>query len=179
MDIQVPLLAAKALLLLLLFAFVYAVVRRGVGDLKKVSEEDLRSPGSARSVAARRNGGGNGNDRNGKNGRNGRNGRESSNGSETRLVVEKSEVLEPRTRFHIKGGITIIGRASGSDIVLKSDDFASSSHARLTRHAGLLYVEDAQSTNGTYVNDEKIVGATPLHQGDEITVGSTTFRYAE
>ncbi|WP_053058023.1 FHA domain-containing protein [Rubrobacter aplysinae] len=176
MDIQVPLLAAKALLLLLLFAFVYAVVRRGVGDLKKVSEEDLRSPGSARSVAARRNGGNGGS---GGNGGYGGNGRAPSNGPETRLVVEKSEVLEPRTRFHIKGGITVIGRSPGSDIVLKSDDFASSSHARLTRHAGLLYVEDAYSTNGTYVNDEKIVGATPLHQGDEITVGSTTFRYAE
>lgn len=161
MDIQVPLLAAKALLLLLLFAFVYAVVRRGVGDLKKVSEEDLQSPGSARAVAASRNG------------------KAAANASETRLVVERSEVLEPKTRFQIKGGITVIGRSPSSDIVLKSDDFASGSHARLTRHAGLLYVEDAQSTNGTYVNNEKIVGATPLHQGDEITVGSTTFRYAE
>lgn len=176
MDIQVPLLAAKALLLLLLFAFVYAVVRRGVGDLKKVSEEDLRSPGSARSVAASRNGNSYSRPANSSNSSDSSN---SSNGAETRFVVERSEVLEQRTRFKIKSGITTIGRAPGSDIVLKSDDFASSSHARLTRHAGLLYVEDTQSTNGTYVNDEKIVGATPLHQGDQVTVGSTTFRYAE
>lgn len=167
MDIQVPLLAAKALLLLLLFAFVYAVVRRGIGDLKKVSEEDLRSPGSARSVAASRNS------------QNGKNGRSAANSSETRLVVEKSKVLEPRTRFTLKGGVTVLGRSPEADIVLKSDDFASSNHARLTRHAGLLYVEDTESTNGTYVNSERIVGATPLHQGDEITIGSTTFRYAE
>jgi pSer/pThr/pTyr-binding forkhead associated (FHA) protein len=176
LDIQVPLLAAKALLLLLLFAFVYTVVRRGVGDLKKVSEEDLRSPGSARSVAARRNG--NSYSRPAKSS-NSSDSSNSSNGAETRFVVERSEVLEQRTRFKIKSGITTLGRAPGSDIVLKSDDFASSSHARLTRHAGLLYVEDTQSTNGTYVNDEKIVGATPLHQGDQVTVGSTTFRYAE
>jgi hypothetical protein len=176
LDIQVPLLAAKALLLLLLFAFVYAVVRRGVGDLKKVSEEDLRSPGSARSVAASRNGNSYSRPANSSNSSDSSN---SSNGAETRFVVERSEVLEQRTRFKIKSGITTIGRAPGSDIVLKSDDFASSSHARLTRHAGLLYVEDTQSTNGTYVNDEKIVGATPLHQGDQVTVGSTTFRYAE
>lgn len=176
MDIQVPLLAAKALLLLLLFAFVYAVVRRGVGDLKKVSEEDLRSPGSARSVAASRNGNSYSRPANSSKSSDSSN---SSNGAETRFVVERSEVLEQRTRFKIKSGITTIGRAPGSDIVLKSDDFASSSHARLTRHAGLLYVEDTQSTNGTYVNDEKIVGATPLHQGDQVTVGSTTFRYAE
>jgi hypothetical protein len=176
LDIQVPLLAAKALLLLLLFAFVYAVVRRGVGDLKKVSEEDLRSPGSARSVAASRNGNSYSRPANSSKPSNSSN---SPNGSETRFVVERSEVLEQRTRFKIRSGITTIGRAPGSDIVLKSDDFASSSHARLTRHAGLLYVEDTQSTNGTYVNDEKIVGATPLHQGDQVTVGSTTFRYAE
>lgn len=176
MDIQVPLLAAKALLLLLLFAFVYAVVRRGVGDLKKVSEEDLRSPGSARSVAASRNGNSYSRPVNSSKSSDSSN---SSNGAETRFVVERSEVLEQRTRFKIKSGITTIGRAPGSDIVLKSDDFASGNHARLTRHAGLLYVEDTQSTNGTYVNDEKIVGATPLHQGDQVTVGSTTFRYAE
>lgn len=168
MDIQVPLLAAKALLLLLLFAFVYAVVRRGIGDLKKVSEEDLRSPGSARSVAASR-----------YYRQNSNNGGAAANSPETRLVVEKSEVLEPRTRFTLKGGVTVLGRSPDSDIVLNSDDFASSSHARLTRYAGLMYVEDTHSTNGTYVNSEKIVGATPVHQGDEITVGSTTFRYAE
>lgn len=167
MDIQVPLLAAKALLLLLLFAFVYAVVRRGIGDLKKVSEEGLRSPGSARSVAASRYS------------QNGKNSKAAANGSESRLVVERSEVLEPRTRFKIKGGVTALGRSPSSDIVLKSDDFVSSNHARLTRHAGILYVEDTESTNGTYVNDEKIVGATPLHRGDEITIGSTTFRYSE
>jgi pSer/pThr/pTyr-binding forkhead associated (FHA) protein len=179
LDIQVPLLAAKALLLLLLFAFVYAVVRRGVGDLKKVSEEDLRSPGSARSVAASRNGNSYSRPADSSKASSYYNSSNGSNGSETRFVVERSEVLEQRTRFKIKSGITTIGRAPGSDIILKSDDFASSSHARLTRHAGLLYVEDTQSTNGTYVNDEKIVGATPLHQGDQVTVGSTTFRYAE
>ena len=37
LDLQVPLLAAKALLLLLLFAFIYAVMRRGIGDLRRVS----------------------------------------------------------------------------------------------------------------------------------------------
>lgn len=163
MDIQVPLLAAKALLLLLLFAFVYAVVRRGVGDLKKVSEEDLQSPGSARAVAASRNG----------------KGAIESSSPEAKLIVERSEIMEPRTNFVVRGGITVLGRSSSADIVLKSDDFASGSHARLTRHAGLLYIEDTESTNGTYVNGEKTVGATPLHQGDEITVGSTTFRYAE
>jgi pSer/pThr/pTyr-binding forkhead associated (FHA) protein len=42
-----------------------------------------------------------------------------------------------------------------------------------------LYVEDAGSTNGTFVNDRKTVGATALSSGDRVRVGSTTFRYSE
>jgi pSer/pThr/pTyr-binding forkhead associated (FHA) protein len=72
-----------------------------------------------------------------------------------------------------------IGRSSASDIVLKSDDYVSGQHARLTRHGGVLYVEDIGSTNGTYVNDNRAVGATLLKSGDKVRVGSTTFRYAE
>ena len=165
LDLQVPLLAAKALLLLLLFAFIYAVVRRGIGDLRAVPDDEPFVPGGER--ATRR-------------GRRdevsyavgGRNGT-------SLLVVEDSDVLAPNTRFPVKGGITSIGRSSQSDIVLKNDDFASGRHATLTRHGGLLYVEDAESTNGTYVNDRKAVGATPLRSGDRVRIGSTTFRYAE
>ena len=165
LDLQVPLLAAKALLLLLLFAFIYTVVRRGIGDLRAVPDDEPFVPGGER--ATRR-------------GRRddisyavgGRNG-------DSILVVEDSDVLAPNTRFPVKGGTTSIGRSSQSDIVLKNDDFASGRHATLTRHGGLLYVEDAESTNGTYVNDRKAVGATPLRSGDRVRVGSTTFRYAE
>jgi len=155
LDLQVPLLAAKALLLLLLFAFVYAVIRRGISDLRAVSEDE--------SFAARRNRSGPyvGGDRNGL----------------ATLVVEDSEVLAPDTRFPIEGGTVIIGRSASSDIVLKSDDYASGHHAKLTRHGGLLYVEDTDSTNGTYVNGRKTEGVTPLRSGDRVQVGSTTFRY--
>ena len=45
LELQVPLLAAKALLLLLLFAFIYAVVRRGVGDLRQVPDDEPFEPG--------------------------------------------------------------------------------------------------------------------------------------
>ena len=45
LELQVPLLAAKALLLLLLFAFIYAVMRRGIGDLRKVPDDESYVPG--------------------------------------------------------------------------------------------------------------------------------------
>jgi hypothetical protein len=162
MDLQVPILAAKALLLLLLFAFIYAVVRRGIGDLHSVPEDETFVPG-----------GGAGSERSGA-----YNDGESRNGSAA-LVVEDSDVLAPNTRYPLQSGTTSIGRSSASDIVLKNDDYASGRHARLTRHGGLLYVEDADSTNGTYVNERKAVGATPLRSGDRVRVGSTTFRYSE
>lgn len=160
-----PLLAAKALLLLLLFAFIYTVVRRGIGDLRSIPDDETFIPGEQQRQ------------------RRGR-GRETSfagnrhNGSSA-LVVEDSEVLAPDTSFPLSGGTTSIGRSTQSDIILKNDDFASGRHASLTRHGGLLYVEDAESTNGTFVNGRKAVGATALRSGDRVRVGSTTFRYSE
>ncbi|HEU4848278.1 MAG TPA: FHA domain-containing protein [Rubrobacteraceae bacterium] len=158
LDLQVPLLAAKALLLLLLFAFIYAVMRRGIGDLRRVPDDELFEPGRAQD---------------------GRGAYAPRGSAESELIVEDSEVLAPETRFEIRDGATSIGRSAASDIVLKSDDYASGSHAQLTRHGGLLYVEDLGSTNGTFVNGRKTVGATPLRHGDSVRVGSTTFRYEE
>ena len=152
-----PLLAAKALLLLLLFAFIYAVVRRGIGDLRRVPDDQSFEPGRAPDAYAPR----------------------GSASGESELVVEDSEVLAPQTRFTIRDGETSIGRSAASDIVLKSDDYASGRHARLTHHGGLLYVEDAGSTNGTFVNGRKTVGATALRHGDTVRIGSTIFRYEE
>ncbi len=159
-----PLLAAKALLLLLLFAFIYAVVRRGIGDLRSLPEDETFVPGEGRKSDVQRDGAAPYAD--------------SRNGS-SKLVVEDSDILAPSTPFQVSGGTTNIGRSSSSDIVLKNDDYVSGKHAMLTRHGGLLYVEDAGSTNGTYVNERKAVGATPLRSGDRLRVGSTTFRYSE
>jgi FHA domain-containing protein len=156
LELQVPLLAAKALILLLLFAFIYAVMSRSIGDLRKIPDDEPYVPGRSRNgrVPYRANG-------------------------VPEFVVEDSDILAPETRFEIGDGETSVGRSSGSNIVLKSDDYASGSHAQLTRHGGLLYVEDLGSTNGTFVNGRKTVGATPIRHGDTVRVGSTTFRYEE
>jgi len=179
LDLQVPLLAAKALILLLLFAFIYSVVRRGIGDLSAIPDDEpsvvegVRREDRARrgrradKVAAQE---ANGYAGGGYAGR--------LNGY-AELVVEDSDVLAPNTRFALVSGTTSIGRAGESDIVLKNDDYVSGNHARLTRHGGLLYVEDAGSTNGTFVNERRAVGATPLRGGDRVRVGTTTFRFTE
>jgi pSer/pThr/pTyr-binding forkhead associated (FHA) protein len=155
LELQVPLLAAKALILLLLFAFIYAVMSRSIGDLRKIPDDEPYVPGHGRGTYRPRSTG------------------------VPEFVVEDSEILAPETRFEIADGETSVGRSSTSTIVLKSDDYASGRHAQLTRHGGLLYVEDLGSTNGTFVNGHKTVGATPLRHGDTVRVGSTTFRYEE
>ena len=169
LDLQVPLLAAKALLLLLLFAFIYAVVWRGVGDLRSVPDDDSFVAGEPddRSDPPETQTSSRSEDRG------------ESPGGFSGLVVEDSDVLAPNTRFRVVNGMTSIGRSSASDIVLNSDDYVSGQHARLTRHGGALYVEDIGSTNGTYVNNSRAVGATLLKSGDKVRVGSTTFRYSE
>jgi pSer/pThr/pTyr-binding forkhead associated (FHA) protein len=159
LELQVPLLAAKALILLLLFAFIYAVMSRSIGDLRKIPNDEPYVPGQSRD-------------------RSGRAYRSRANGV-PEFVVEDSEILAPETRFEIGDGETSVGRSTSSTIVLRSDDYASGRHAQLTRHGGLLYVEDLGSTNGTFVNGRKTVGATPLRHGDVVRVGSTTFRYEE
>lgn len=165
LEIQVPLLAAKALLLLLLLAFIYSVVRRGIGDLRQVPESGrVRDPDRDLRGAAH-------------DGR--RDGGQGQSPGVAELVVEDSDIMAPDTRFSLADGATSLGRSSANEIVLKSDDYASGRHARLSRHGGLLYVEDTGSTNGTFVNGRKTVGATPLRSGDTVRVGSTTFRYVE
>ena len=158
LELQVPLLAAKALILLLLFAFIYAVMSRSIGDLRKIPDDEPYVPGR------------------GHNGR-GTYARRSSASGVPGLVVEDSEILAPETRFELGDGETSMGRSSGSTIVLRSDDYASGRHAQLTRHGGLLYVEDLGSTNGTFVNGVKLSRPRKLSSGDVIRVGETDLRF--
>ena len=61
-----------------------------------------------------------------------------------------------------------IGRANDIEVSLQ-DDYASGRHARW-------FLEDLNSTNGTYVNGERLTRATPIEPGDEFRVGGTTMQ---
>ena len=73
-----------------------------------------------------------------------------------------------------------IGRDTTNDIVIEHR-LASRRHARFERDAAGFYVRDLESTNGTFVNGEKIEGAHLLHTNDEVWIGDTiiTFRDPE
>ena len=91
-----------------------------------------------------------------------------------RLLVESVPGLQRGSRYDVSGGATL-GR--GDVEIQLEDPFASSTHARLTRQGAILVIEDLGSTNGTYLNDELLRGPRPLHAGDRIRIGDSTFTY--
>lgn len=66
----------------------------------------------------------------------------------------------------------IIGRDPNCELPL-ADEMISSRHARLSYHHNQWWVEDSQSTNGTYLNEERVFIATVLVEGDELRFGNT------
>src|SRR5690606_30569942 len=65
-----------------------------------------------------------------------------------------------------------VGRSSGNDLVLV-DPEVSRRHIRITRRADGFAVEDTGSTNGTFVNGQRITHLTLLQDGDTIDLGDT------
>ena len=82
--------------------------------------------------------------------------------------------MEKGSVFIVRREITI-GRREDNMVVL-SEPFVSGHHCRMYIKNNNLFVEDLNSTNGVYVNDEKITDAVKLVSNDEIKIGSTIFR---
>lgn len=68
----------------------------------------------------------------------------------------------------------VIGRSSDLDMVLV-EDMVSRRHARITTYGGEIAIEDFGSTNGTFVNGEKITKAR-LKEGDRVLVGTNIIK---
>jgi hypothetical protein len=65
------------------------------------------------------------------------------------------------------------GRAADSTVVLE-DDFVSNQHARLVLNGTHWIVEDLGSTNGTWINRDKVTTPTVLQTGAQLRIGRTT-----
>jgi len=100
-----------------------------------------------------------------------------SSGLRPRLVVERSPDLEPGAVHELQGGLTI-GRSESSQLTVP-DAFVSHMHARVFRRGQFFFIEDLGSTNGTYVNDRRIVQETQFKVHDELRMGETILRYEE
>jgi hypothetical protein len=67
---------------------------------------------------------------------------------------------------------SILGRSRDADVFLH-DGEVSRRHARFETNGGLVYLEDLQSSNGTFLNGRRITEAIEIRAGDEIDVGTT------
>ena len=93
-----------------------------------------------------------------------------------RLVVVASPELEDGAVYEL-GREHLIGRAADADLSLPSDGYASGRHARFVPGRERDAVVDLESTNGTFVNGERLEGTRALAPGDVVTVGQTQLEY--
>lgn len=64
-----------------------------------------------------------------------------------------------------------IGRAQDNDLCVPDDPYISGHHARVYLHSGYAVVDDLGSTNGTFVNSERIAEPNDLEIGDRVQIG--------
>lgn len=86
-------------------------------------------------------------------------------------------LTDPFGQEHLlKNNNTCMGRAMENEIVIL-DKRSSREHALIRREGRKLVLEDLKSTNGTYLNGERIKAPMDLHDGDTIAIGDMEFTF--
>ena len=147
------LLGLKIAFLVLLYLFIWMIVRSATRDVRTAPQESIVL--SAAEANALRG--------------------DLAPGPTGRLAVISSSTL-PVGRNLTLSEPTTVGRGPGSALRFDDDDYVSSRHALITPAADGIWVEDLGSTNGTYVNGSPVTSARLLHAGDVIGIGETQFR---
>ena len=152
-DADQALLALKVGFLVLLYLFIWAVVRSVTRDLRVAPQDSIvLSPQAAESFRAQ--------------------GAPAPPDTKVRLLVLQSTALPVGSVLELATA-TRIGRSADNTVRLEDDDFVSSRHAVLEPRPDGLWVEDAGSTNGTFVNGARVTTARLLHAGDVVRIGQT------
>jgi hypothetical protein len=136
----------KIALLALLYFFVWRAVRAVVIDLYGPRERRPKGERSRERPARR------------------------GRGSPTKVVV--LDEAGSRVSTHRLTGALDIGRDAACAI-RPDDTYLSQQHARIFERNGSWNVEDLGSTNGTYLNQQKVTVPSQLSPGDRIRVGKT------
>ena len=138
--------------LVLLWLFIFAVVRTIRADMRQLAAQEPRSSKRTRrvrdQVAA------------------------APTGPPRQLVVTAGHLSG--TRIALSSAPVLIGRADDSTLML-DDDYASSRHARLTLQSNSYWLEDLGSTNGTYLDRTRVTAPVPVPALTPIRIGRTVF----
>jgi pSer/pThr/pTyr-binding forkhead associated (FHA) protein len=151
-EVEAVLLGLKLGFLLLLYLFIWRIVRSVAKDLRLPQESFVLAPQQAAAVGLGRTHTG-------------------------LLIVLSSPALDPGTERELDSTAVTVGRSPENDLVLDSDEFASTKHARIEPRRDGVWVEDLDSTNGTFVNGMKVKQRHKLSAGDVIRIGETDLRY--
>jgi len=146
------LLVLKIAFIALLYVFVYRVIRSAGRERQAPSQDSMiLTPGAAKAAGLRR----------------------GAPRRSVQLVVQRSPSLDEGDAFPLNSAPVTVGRGGQNDLVLDGDEFASARHARIEVRGDGAWVQDLDSTNGTYVNGSRVVGAQRLDAGDVLRVGET------
>jgi hypothetical protein len=152
--VEEALLLLKIAFLVLLYLFIWRIVRTAARDLRLPQESFVLAPGSIPGL-----------------------GGDAPRVEAGRLVVVKSPALSEGDEWELDSSPLTFGRSSQNDIQLKRDEYASSSHARFEPRRDGVWLEDIGSTNGTYLNGIRLTRPKRLTSGDIVRIGETELRY--
>lgn len=149
------LLALKIAFLVLLYLFIWRIVRTAARDLRVPQESFILRPAVAGGVPV------------------------AHAGRPGRLVVTASTVLARGQEYELDAAPLTIGRGAQNDVAIDGDAFASARHVRIEPRRDGVWVHDLGSTNGTYVNGSRIDAPRKLADGDVVRVGESELRFEE
>jgi hypothetical protein len=152
--VEEALLVLKIAFLVLLYLFIWRIVRTAARDLRLPQESFVLAPGSIPGL-----------------------GGDAPHVEAGKVVVVKSPALTEGEEWELDASPLTFGRSSGNDVELKRDEYASSSHARLEPRRDGVWLEDIGSTNGTYLNGIRLTRPKRLTSGDIVRIGETELRY--
>jgi hypothetical protein len=154
-QVETALLILKIAFLILLYLFIWRIVRSAARDLRLPQESMILSPQQASALlaqpVARELG---------------------------RLVVLQSPDLRAGEAFAIDSSSLSIGRDDVNDLPI-TDTYASGLHARFEPRRDGVYVQDVGSTNGTFVNGIRLTRDRRLAPGDVVRIGETDLRFEQ
>jgi hypothetical protein len=152
--VEEALLVLKILFLVLLYLFIWRIVRSAARDVSLPQESFVLAPGSVPGLVS-----------------------EEPQFEAGWLVVVKSPALEEDDELMLDSSALLLGRGPRNDVDLGRDEFASSEHARIEPRRDGVWLEDVGSTNGTYLNGIRLTRPKRLTAGDIVRVGETELRY--